>query len=378
MWNKKRVHTLLIVEIVASFLVLFGVTSLITWNLRNYAEPLGFEYENVWVLGFGWQGQPDSLATGLMQQIKTRIKSYPQVEAATLFGGNTPYSMNTSNNSIGYNKKYVLANTFTTEPDMAVTLGISITEGRWFSKADEAGEVQPVVINRKTKEELFGNEPAVGKLLDNQMKVIGVTGNFKTSGEYQENEPGVFRLGTGERLNHMRTMLVKVKPGTDANFEARLIKEIGMITKDWSVEVSYMEEQRRSRHKMVLIPVYIFLTISGFLLINVALGLFGILNLNIARRRGEIGLRRAVGATANGISRQFVGEMWVLATFALLLGLLFAVQFPLMNVFDLDAAIYTRAILISVLAIYGIVTVCALYPSRQAARIHPSVALHEE
>jgi putative ABC transport system permease protein len=139
-----------------------------------------------------------------------------------------------------------------------------------------------------------------------------------------------------------------------------------------------MEEQRRSRHKMVLIPVYIFLTISGFLLINVALGLFGILNLNIARRRGEIGLRRAVGATANGISRQFVGEMWVLATFALLLGLLFAVQFPLMNVFDLDAAIYTRAILISVLAIYGIVTVCALYPSRQAARIHPSVALHEE
>jgi putative ABC transport system permease protein len=54
--------------------------------------------------------------------------------------------------------------------------------------------------------------------------------------------------------------------------------------------------------------------VSSFLLINVALGLFGILNVSIAKRRSEIGLRRALGATGRGISRQFVGEMWVLTT----------------------------------------------------------------
>jgi putative ABC transport system permease protein len=378
MWNKKRVHTLLIIEILASFLVLFGVTSLIVYNLRNYAQPLGFAYENVWVLNFGWRGQPDSTAADLMQSVKARVAAYPQVEGVTLFGGNSPYAMNTSNNHVEYNKRAVLAHTFTTDRDMANVLQVPVVEGRWFNKADEVDGLHTVVINQPMKEALFGDEPALGKMLEGKRKVVGVIGNFKADGEYQESEAGFFQLGTGDRRTSTRNLLVKVKPGTDANFEAQLIKDMGVMAKDWSIEVSYMEEQRKSRHKMVLIPVYIFLTVSGFLLINVALGLFGILNLNIARRRGEIGLRRALGATAVGISRQFVGEMWVLATFGLLAGLLFAVQFPLMNVFDLDSGIYVTAMVISTLAIYLIVTACALYPSRQAATIHPSAALHEE
>jgi len=124
--------------------------------------------------------------------------------------------------------------------------------------------------------------------------------------------------------------------------------------------------------------VLIFLIVSGFLLTNVALGLFGVLNLNIAKRKGEIGLRRAMGATEAKVTGQFLGEIWVLATFSLVIGLVFAIQFPLMNVFDLDKEIYIIAILAAVAIIYIIVTLCAWFPSKQAATIHPAVALHEE
>jgi len=126
------------------------------------------------------------------------------------------------------------------------------------------------------------------------------------------------------------------------------------------------------------VPIIIASIVCGFLLINVALGLFGVLNLSITRRRSEIGLRRAIGATGNGVSTQFVGETWVLATFAMLIGLLLAVQFPLLNVFDLQAGVYLTAMGIAVLIIYLIVTLCALFPSRQAALIQPATALHEE
>jgi putative ABC transport system permease protein len=169
-----------------------------------------------------------------------------------------------------------------------------------------------------------------------------------------------------------------VHPGTDANFEAQLVKDLGAMTHGWATEVSYMENQRSNAQNITLVPVIIFLVVSGFLLINVALGLFGILNVSIAKRRSEIGLRRALGATGQGISRQFVAEMWVLTTFGLVIGLLFALQFPLLNVFDLDPAVYLTAILIATLAIYAIVTACAYYPSRQAATIQPATALHEE
>jgi putative ABC transport system permease protein len=120
------------------------------------------------------------------------------------------------------------------------------------------------------------------------------------------------------------------------------------------------------------------LIVSGFLLTNVALGLFGILNLNIGRRKNEIGLRRAMGATEGKVTIQFLGEIWVIATFSLIIGLLFAIQFPLMHVFDLDGEIYITAIFASIVVIYIIVTLCAWFPSHQASKIHPALALHEE
>jgi putative ABC transport system permease protein len=390
MWNKKRSHTLLIIEILASFMVLFGVTSLIVYHLSNYDQPIGFDYKNVWALNFGVRGQPDSTVGPIMDKVKDRVRAYPQVEAVTITGNNAPYSMNTHNGAVSYEKVYnTEVNMFDADFDTPKTLSFAVKEGRWFDKSDEVEGVRSVVINEPLKQALFGSESAIGKKVffgepkyrdkkTEYFRVVGVTGNFKPFGEYQENVPGLFQLRKGEGRNWARTLLVKVKPGTDANFEAQLTRELGSMTKGWTLDVSYLENQRKNAHKITMVPTIIFLTLSGFLLINVALGLFGVLNVSITKRRSEIGLRRALGATGNGISTQFVGEIWVLATFGLLIGLLFAIQFPLMNVFDLEAGIYIKAILISVLVIYLIVTLCALFPSRQAALIQPAIALHEE
>lgn len=386
MWNKKGSHALLLVEILAAFLVLFGVTSLIAYNVSNYREPIGFAYENVWVLNFDARDQPDSVVVPLLQQIKTRAEAYPEVESAAMFTSNTPFSANTSNGTISHEKVGVQANQFITDHDLPRTLQVPLREGRWFDASDATPDARTVVINQPLKQALFGEEKAIGQFItfskfdekSEKFRVVGVIGNFKPKDEYEDNTPGLFRLGKGDSFGAMRRLLLKVKPGTDANFEARLTRDLGTLTKDWTIEVSYLENQRKNRHNMTLVPVLIFLIVSGFLLINVALGLFGVLNLSIAKRRSEIGVRRAMGATAGAITRQFVGEIWVLATFGLLLGLVLALQFPLLKVFDLEAGVYLTAIGVSVLVMYALVTLCALYPSRQAARVQPSVALHEE
>jgi putative ABC transport system permease protein len=106
--------------------------------------------------------------------------------------------------------------------------------------------------------------------------------------------------------------------------------------------------------------------------------LFGVLWYNINNRRGEIGLRRAVGANGALVSGQLVAEALILATFSLFVGSFFAVQFPLLNVFDLPASVYLIALILAILFIYVLVLVCSLYPGKQAAAILPAVALHEE
>ena len=290
---------------------------------------------------------------------------------------NFPFSANQIGNSIEYNKRKVGTDFYATDEDFMKTLNIAMVLGNWYRNTDSVGKYTPIVINEKAREGLFGDENPLGKVVSDKFRVVGVVNTFKAKGEFMTDKPALFELLKADQPWN-DTMLIKVKPGTDAVFEAKLVKEIAGMVKGWSVEVDYLTDSRKNQHNLVLVPVIIASIVSGFLLINVALGLFGVLNLSISRRRGEIGLRRALGATGSGISTQFIGEIWVLATFAMLIGLLFAAQFPLLNVFDLQAGIYITSILISVCIIYGLVTLCALFPSRQAALIQPATALHEE
>jgi len=296
---------------------------------------------------------------------------------------NIPFSTYHNYNGVAHKGAKAQVSFYQTDEDFAQTLHMPVVAGNWYRNADSVGKYQPAIINRKAKEAMFGDENPMGKIITNGdgtkgvWKVMGVVETFKGRSEFMANEPTLFEL-LDEGNTYSKSLLVRVKPGTDANVEARMVRDVTSMVRGWSVEVSHLTDLREKRQNQTLIPITIFLIICGFLLINVALGLFGVLSVSITRRRGEIGLRRALGATEGNISRQFVGEMWVLSTFALVLGLLLAVQFPLLNVFDLDSGVYLLAMAASVVIIYLLVTLCALFPSRQAATVQPAVALHEE
>jgi putative ABC transport system permease protein len=370
----------MIIEIWAAFMVLFGVLTLIVYNVRNYLQPIGFEYKQVWNLDLASNQDTTEIGSKLEMALQ-RIKSYKEVESASRMSNNTPFSASTMGNSVTYKKVSVGADFYNTDTELSKTLDLPLIKGRWYKEGDMVAKFIPIVINKQMEDKLFLEESALGKVIKwddkKSFKVVGVVDKFKAKGEFMSDKPALFQMiDKDDKWNS--NVLIKTRPGTDANFEARLAKDLAVMLPGWGIEVTYLTESRKNRENLTLVPVLIFLIVSGFLLTNVALGLFGVLNLNIARRKGEIGLRRAMGATEGKVTGQFLGEIWVLATFAMLIGLIFAVQFPLMNVFDLDSKIYITAILATIAVIYIIVTLCAWFPSRQASLIHPAVALHEE
>lgn len=376
-WNKKRSNGLLIVEILVAFLVLFGVMSLMVYNYQNYSKPLGFNYEHVWALNIS-TNQDTTQIKDKIARIYQRIIAYPEVESASQTYGNTPFANNHSNRNVKYNKVNIIGDNFGTDENYAKTLGIQLGEGRWYNQGDLSAKYTPAVISRLAKDQLFGDENPLGKVIkldgDEQWKIVGIVEDFKQRGEYQANTPVFFNL----RKDAMGSILIKVKPGTDANFEAQLMRQIGGMQSEWTMEISNLENLRKSMNEQTAIPSLIFSIVCGFFLLNVALGLFGVLTLNIAKRKDEIGLRRALGASGQAITLHFVGEMWVMSTLGVIVGVILAIQFPILNVFDLDSSVYIIGILLTVLTIYLLVTLCALYPSMQAARIQPATALHEE
>jgi putative ABC transport system permease protein len=131
--------------------------------------------------------------------------------------------------------------------------------------------------------------------------------------------------------------------------------------------------------RMRLAPLVIGGVIGTFLIAMVALGLTGVLWQNVTRRTRELGLRRAMGASSGSVHRQVLAEVILLATIALVLGSIVALQLPILGVLELvtrEAFVFGFAGALA--AIYALTVLCGLYPSWLASRLQPADALRYE
>lgn len=387
MWNRKRANGLLILEIFLAFVVLFVVGSVGVYYWRNYRAPLGFGYENVWKVQLNPGTQPHAEQFGSLQRVLARLRGLPGVVAFSRSVDNTPFAFSQNGTWIegGPAKRTVEdVDIYDAGPELREVMGLQLLEGRWFDRRDEvAARRLPVVINHLLRDELFGpGQPAVGQVVRSgadQFRVVGVSGPYRAGGELSEPKPGLFiYVSPQDTARALFDLLVRVRPGSGAQLEKKVNEEIRAASGGWSSNILPLPDERRTQLKVNLALPAILGVVCVFLLVNVALGLFGVLWLNISQRRAELGVRRALGATGGAISRQVLGELLVVTTFGLLLGLAVAAQFPLLGVFSVKAGVYLTAMALAAVGLYALATICALYPSRLAAGIQPAVALREE
>jgi len=119
---------------------------------------------------------------------------------------------------------------------------------------------------------------------------------------------------------------------------------------------------------------------GGLALLLTAIGLYGVLSYNVARRRNEIGIRMALGAEQARVLRMVLGEASWLAFIGLGLGIagtLAATQVVKSFLYGLQPDDPpTLASAAAMLAAVG--GLAAYLPARRAARVDPMTALRDE
>ena len=381
-WNQRGKHLGLFIEMFFSFIVLFLVFSFSIFNLQEYFSPLGFSYDKVWAVTFNREGMEKEASLLVDEQIEQALSSYAEIEHFAWSMENIPFANTSNTSSLERENAEVLAQRFSVSDTYDDALGISMLEGRWFEEQDELAMRPPFILTENMANELFPEGSAVGQKLkwgegDNDYhEIVGVVSDFRYRGGIMETGYSFFVRKNKERL--LPSILIRVNESATAAFEAKMMKHLHQIAPGYSMEISYIDEMRENFLLVSFIPMLILGIIGAFLIFNVALGLFGVLWQNISRRKQEIGVRRAMGSSKAEITTQFILEIMVLATISLLLGIFFAAQFPLLDVFGVNAGIYVVAIVFAAICIYLLVFVCALIPSTQAAELHPAIALREE
>ncbi len=293
-WNKKKQNFLLMSEMLVSFLVIFAVFTLMVYYYNNYKKPIGLDYQNLWVVNYNntYQTNNTDSLNIYYQNLTQTIKSLPQVKEVSYCSDNVPFSQNQWTGDVHYKKAAINSDNYTADDNYRNTLNMHLLEGRWFNKADAVAKTQPVIINDDLKEKLFGNEEAIGKLVGSEegkfnLRVIGVVQGLKAKGDYSPARAAIYKRTDTGSYRWLAKIMIKVTPDADAAFEGRLDKMLSNYMKKSNIEIEHMPNKLKSTNLFSIVPMIVTLIVACFLVINVALGLFGVLWYNINKRRGR-------------------------------------------------------------------------------------------
>jgi len=119
---------------------------------------------------------------------------------------------------------------------------------------------------------------------------------------------------------------------------------------------------------------------SGMALLLSAVGLYGVIAFLVGERRGEIGIRLALGARATAVGGMVVGQSIRLAVAGVVIGLAAAsiVTRVLASLLFEVAPIDLPMLLAAAGCLVGIAAVAGYLPARRAMRVDPAEALRAE
>lgn len=389
-WNRRGSNFLLLVEIFFSFVVLFGVVLLATTSTSNWRRPLGFVGRDVWVVELqtrlGSNDEWDAHASERIARMLRELRSLPGVRAAA-GSAVAPYQLGGMSSSIEHDGRRLSFEADEATDDFAKVLGLPLRRGRWFGPEDDGAAYDPVVIDEPLARQAFGDADPIGRSLrlaepgTRPDRVVGVVAEYRKGGEL--SSPGRF-LFNRIRLSDPKsrppaTLFLAMAPGTPRAVEEEIVSLLRRLAPDWSFEVKPLSELRAAGLRLRLAPLVVLGTVAVFLLLMVALGLTGVLWQSVTRRRNEIGLRRAEGATAAAIRRQIVGETLVLTAAAVAAGSLLLAQGPFLGLSAfVPAPLYFASLTLAAALLLGLTAACALAPAHVATRIAPVDALRYE
>lgn len=380
-WKRRGKNAFLTVELILAFMVVFGVLAFALKQFQKLRVPEGFSTEYVYNITPTISGDLDSVTfKNMREQFKREILALEGVRNATFATEVTPYgNSNWSTNGefghINFWVDYILC-----DEDFADVWNTKMTAGTFFNEADLTGKYTPIAVNQLFVDQFLKDTTVLGftfNLNGEDVLIKGVFDHFKYKGKFSEEAP-VAMVPIQTNWGNLGLLTVATHPDSDETVVKKIYDITASVTKNFDFEIDKVSTIRQKKNQAAWFPIIGLFALAGFLLINIAMGLFGILRYNISRRKPEIGLRKAVGANAGHIRSQFVGEMLVLTTLAITVGLVFGIQGIFLDVFHMERHIYWWALLMALGLIYGIVLICSLIPSTQAGAVEPAVTLHEE
>jgi putative ABC transport system permease protein len=263
-------------------------------------------------------------------------------------------------------------------PAFLPAIGGSLASGSWF---DESTRRLPVAVLGSSAAARLGiTEPGVRVWIGGQWyTVIGI---LDSAGLAKEVDTAAF-LGDDWARDHVSekdantiaAIFVRVAPGRVADVHKVVAQAANPVSP--YVQVSDLSDFAGARDKADSSLSSLAVGLAAIALLVGGIGIANTMVVAVLERRGEIGLRRALGARPGQVASQFVGEAIVLAGIGGLVGALAgAIAVFVYAALGAQVAVVPIEVLVGgPLVALAVGVVAGLYPALSAARLSPTIAL---
>jgi putative ABC transport system permease protein len=267
-------------------------------------------------------------------------------------------------------------------------MGIRLLHGRWFTDDDREGATPVVVISQETARRFWPNEDPIGQRISTGWgrgdkrfggTIVGVVGDVHQFGLASPPTPHIYGPFAQRPLDEMTVVMRSSAPTATVLAAAREV--VGSLDAQLPLyDVMPLDVLVRSSVAQRRFYASLLATFAALALVLAAVGIYGVIAYSVQRRRRELGIRIALGASRDRVVRMVMRQGMTLALAGAAIGLGAAslltrvLSGQLFGVSATDPLTFFVAPMILV----AIALVACVVPARRALSVDPASALRAE
>jgi putative ABC transport system permease protein len=278
------------------------------------------------------------------------------------------------------------------EESLAESGRIDINHGRFYTEFEDRHRAPVAVIGADVEKALFGQQNAIGKLINvdgEQLQVIGTM--YRPSASFFDSSDNrVFVPFFSMRKTYPNAKDVALSVTANDGMLPRAIDQVHSIlriqrhiapNKPENFAISTAEQLVEQFRQITAMTFLVMIVLSSIGLLVGGIGVMNIMLVSVTERTREIGIRKAIGARRFDIVVQFLLEASVLTGLGGVagLGLGWAIAMISKMVFtSLPVTVPAWAAISGIVVSVGVGLFFGIWPASKAARLDPVQALRFE